>query len=529
MSTAALLCGLILCCHGESPSAQKAATASIAANQLTRRLESDVNTLNYVLQTTDYERNVLACLYDPLVDLDQDLRPIPGLAEKWEVSSDGRVYTFHLNPRATFSDRTPVLASDVIFTLRKIVDEPSQQFASNFENLDRTETKAIDSRTVRIVFRTPSVSQIYAFNIGVLPEHVYQKGNFKTDFNDHVIGAGPYTLLRRETGRSLLLQRRDDYWRSRPPIERILFKVIGDDATAWKAMQRGELDEMRVTADRWWETKDRADVTRNIVFASFYLLSYNCIAWNARDSLFSDKRIRRALSMTFDRKGIIEQVYHGQARTMTGAFTPDQWANDPNIAPPPYDPEGARKLLMEAGLRSAGEGIVDRKGRPFAFDVIVPAGSSTSDLQMQIFQAALKKIGITMNIRPMDSATMFDAVMKGNYQAAFLAWSVDPEPDLYSLFHSSQLPPRGLNIVDYRNPEVDRLIQQGRHEFDTAKRASVYHRLHAILADDQPYTWTVQVSTKWALNKRVRNAAASRGFGFYLWYPGPLAWSLASD
>src|SRR6266496_3770257 len=219
-ATIALLSALILSCH-EAP---RSTTPSInGSNQVVRRLESDLNTLNYVMQTTDYERQVLSYLYDPLIDLDENLRPIPGLASSWDISSDGRVYTLRLDPRATFSDKTAVLASDVIFTLRKIVDEPSPQLASFFDNLDRDQTKALDERTVRVVFREPVVSQIYAFNIGVLPEHVYGKGNFKADFNTHVVGNGPYVMERREVGQSVLLDRRDDYWRAKPSIDKVLF------------------------------------------------------------------------------------------------------------------------------------------------------------------------------------------------------------------------------------------------------------------------------------------------------------------
>ena len=491
-----------------------------------RRLESDVNTLNYILHTTDYERFVLSYLYDPLVDIDDRLLPIPGAATSWSVSPDGKAYTFHLDPRSTFSDGTPLRASDVLFTVRKIVDESSPQFSSFFEGLDRSSTAVIDDHTIRVAFREPRAAQIYAFNIGILPEHVYGRGDFKRDFNATAVGNGPYRLVRREAGREILLQRRDDYTRARPPIQSILFKVIADDATAWAAMKRGDLDEMRVTNDRWFYEKDRPEVKRLIDFRSFYQLQYNCIAWNSRHPLFRDAAVRRALGMCFDRKTVIEGLYHGQARAITGPFTPDQWAYDPSVPPLPHDPQAAGKLLDDAGWREKN-GVRQKNGKKLAFDMLVPAGSSPSTTQSQVFQDALKAIGVETKVTPIDSAAFFDYLMAGKYEAAMVGWSADPDPDVYSLFHSKQFPPAGLNVTYTAIPEADRLIEEGRRELVLQKRAAIYHRLHRVLADDQPYTWTLQVATKWAINKRVKNVKVSSGFGLYLWSPGPMSWRLS--
>ena len=103
--------------------------------------------------------------------------------------------------------------------------------------------------------------------------------------------------------------------------------------------------------------------------------------------------------------------------------------------------------------------------------------------------------------------------MAGNFQTCFLSWDLDPDPDPRALFHSSQFPPNGQNIVFYKNPAADALIDQGRRELDHTKRIAIYRRLHALLADDQPYTWTIQVSLKWAVSKRIRNVKESKGWG----------------
>src|SRR5690349_12373734 len=135
-------------CPKETPAPPVTAThvENRDGGRVVRRIRGDVETLNYVLQTLEEERQVLAYLYDPLIDLDENLNPIPGTATRWEVQDAGKTYVLHLDPRATFSDGTPVNASDVVFTLHKIVDEESVQFGPWFENLDREKTVAIDAK-----------------------------------------------------------------------------------------------------------------------------------------------------------------------------------------------------------------------------------------------------------------------------------------------------------------------------------------------------------------------------------------------
>jgi peptide/nickel transport system substrate-binding protein len=521
---------MVLACRQAEQRKETVAAAARPSSTLTRRLETDAATLNYLLQTTDYERWVLQYLYDPLIDLDQNLQPIPGTARTWDISSDGKVYTLHLDPASTFSDGTPVLASDVVFTLKKVITENSMQFAGFFEGLDLAQTAALDPQTVRVVFKMPRVARWYAFNIGVLPGHVYGQGDFKTAFNDTVVGNGPYKLVRRERGRSILLQRRDDYRRTKPAIEKILFKVITDPATSWNALNRGEVDEMRVTAETWNANKQNAAVRDRFVFFDAYPLTYNCIAWNNTDPVLRDKRVRRAFSMALDRNDIIAHLYYGKARPISGPFTPDQWAYNAAVPAEPYDLRRAGSLLDEAGWRdSDGDGIRDRNGRKLSVEVLIAANDTSGRAQSQLLQAALKQVGVDVSIGVREGTSLFEAIMKGDYQGAFMAWSVDPDPDLYSLFHSKAIPPAGLNVVHYANPQVDKLIEASQTEFVATKRREIFHRLHALLADDQPYTWTVQGAQNWAVNHRVHDVKMSKGFGLFGWYPGPLAWTIGSE
>lgn len=510
----------------EPPPAQPKPSSALApqpGGRLVRRIELDVNTLNYVLHTEEEERQVLAYLNDPLIALDQNLNPIPSLAAKWEVSPDGLVYTLHLDPRANFSDGTPVKASDVVFTLNRIMTEESQQFSGWFEALDREQTKAIDERTVSVVFKEARVPQLLSFNIGVMPEHVYGKGDFAK--NEQVVGTGPYVLKKRERGRSILVERRENYWREKPLIDSVLFRVISDDKVAWNAMLRGELDASRINNEIWWREKDKPEVRAKVAFHNIWTLSYNCIIWNVEDPLFDDARVRRAMAMSFDRRTIIDKLYHGQARPVTGPFTPEQWAYNEEVLPIELNPQAASALLASAGWVDAdSDGVLDREGRQFAFTLLIPSGSATTRDQALVFQEALGRIGVKMEIASMDGAAFFDRVLQRNFQAASMAWVNEPDPDPYSLFHSTQKAPEGLNIAGYVSAEADELMEQGRTEFDPARRRDIYHQLHDIIARDQPYLFTVQVAFKWVVSRRVQNVRVSKGLGLFLWEPGPFAW-----
>ena len=515
---------LLPACRRETPQAEapiaRASAGPVDGGRLVRRLESDPSTLNYIEQTTEDERQVLALIYEPLIEFDRNLQPAPGVATRWRIEDGGKTYVLDLDPRATFSDGKPVRASDVVFTLHRILDGSSPQFGSWFDGLDREKTNAMGDSTVRVVFDQPRAGRLHAFNIGVLPEHVFAKKPKAPP-----LGSGPYVLRRRERGRSILLERRDDYWREKPHIASVLFRTIADDAVAWNAVQRGDVDVSRVNNDVWSRAKDDRLLKRKIEFHDVWLNSYNAFLWNLADPLFEDARVRRALAMCFDRQGVIDRLYEGQARPVSGPFTPDQWANNPDIVPIEFNVQGAAALLASAGWRDANDdGVLERDGKPFEFEILIPAGNAASAGQSQVLQGALATIGVRAGIRPMDDAAYFETVLGRDFQAAFLAVVNEPDPDPSTFFHSAQLPPEGFNLSGYTNAEADRLMEAARAEFDSTRRAEHYHELHEILARDQPWLWTVQVSSKWAVNRRVRNVHAAPGLGLFLWWPGQMEW-----
>jgi peptide/nickel transport system substrate-binding protein len=433
-----------------------------------------------------------------------------------------------------FSDGTPVRAADVLFSLKKIVDPASEavQTAGWFDQLDLKRTRIVDDKTIVIGFKEALATQLgWFYGLRVIPEHVYANKDFKTAFDSVIVGTGPYRMARRVPGQEIVLERRSDYWGPvKPHLQTVIFKVIADNTTAWNALKRGDIDETAIKADVWNNESNRPELKKYIDFRRFYTLNYNDLPWNGRDPLFADKRVRRALAQCLDLESIVKNLYHGTARAMNGPFTPDQWAYNPDVPVIKYDPQAAKQALNSLGwLDTDGDGLLDRNKKPFRFEILVPAESNISAQTAQLFQAELKNIGVDMKIVSLDGNAFMGRVLGGNFQAATLSWELDPDPDPYNIFHSTQTPPHGYNFIFYSNPEADKLIDAGHRELDRSKRVPIYRQLHAVLAADQPYTWTVQVSVKWAINKRLRDVRESKGWGLQNWTPGTLTWWIPSD
>lgn len=528
-----LALALTVSCARERPADAPPAPSSSPQDggTLVRRLESDLATLNPLRATSRYERQVANYLFTPLIYLDRELKPVAGLAESWTISDDGLLYTFELNEKATFSDGTPVRATDVVFTIRKIVDPASQavQLASGFASIDLARLRAVDERTVEVGFREPLAAQLLRFNdVLVVPERVYAKGDFAASFDNRVVGSGPYQFVKYDRGREIVLERRREFWMERPHIQRVVFKVIEDHNVAWNALRRGDIDETAVASDVWLHEKENPALARLIRFERFYALNYNFIAWNAHHPPLADSRVRRALAMCVPTESLVQELYRGTARPMSGPFTPDMWAYNPAVPVIRYDPEQARQLLAAAGWRDTdGDAKLDSGGKPLELELLIMSGGASTKQFAQMLQAELAKIGVGLTITTEDTAAAIQHIMEGKYEAAYMSWDLDPDPDPFALFHSSQPPPAGQNFVFYANPEADRLMVAARRELDQAKRKELYARLHEVLAADQPYTWTFQVSSKWAVNQRVQGIELSRGFGPYLWYPGEFDWWIA--
>jgi len=174
-----------------------------------------------------------------------------------------------------------------------------------------------------------------------------------------------------------------------------------------------------------------------------------------------------------------------------GPYKPGTWAYKPKVAADPaYDPARSALLLREAGYVMGQDGILVKDGKPLSFTIMTNQGNDQRLKAAQIIQRRLKKVGIDVKIRVMEWASFLtNFIDKGRFEAVLLGWTIGQDPDLYDVWHSSKTGPKELNFVGYKNPELDRLIVEGRGTFDTEKRRACYYQIQEILAQDQPYTF----------------------------------------
>ncbi|MDH3215273.1 MAG: peptide-binding protein [Candidatus Krumholzibacteria bacterium] len=495
-----------------------------------RHLQSDCKTLNWVLYTTVYEDYVLRYLYDYLLDYDADLQIVPVLAESYDISKDHLRITVTLRDSVRWHDGEFVTSDDVKFTVDKILDPaiPAVNKRSWFEKLDKIETP--DHRTAVFVWSEPYAPALHALTqLAPIPKHVYGQSDFmEHPANRAPVGNGAFKFEEWRTSQTISLLRNDDYYRDNAYVDRVVFRIIPDQAVALAALKTGELDEMKVRQLQWETQTNDKEFLKKFEKSYYYVPQYNYLAWNCRSVWFKDKRVRKAMTLLFDRQSLNEKVYSGYAELVSGPFYINSWAYDKSIDPLPFDPQAAKKLLDEAGwIDSDNDGIREREGVNFEFE-FSSTGSRIALEFAQLLQEECAKVGIGVEIRQLEGSTYFDKVYKGEYDAAALSWRLDNDPDIYDTFHSSEVPPIGLNHTFYSNTTVDSLLELGKVEFDPDRRREIYHRVHRLIHEDQPYTFVNSVPEKRPISKRIGNVVISPD-GPFRFYPGAIYWFIKSD
>ncbi len=515
---------------GDQASSDSAGTGNEQAQSggsVIRRLESECKTLNWVLYTTAYENFVLRYLYDPVFDYDEKGELIPVLASRLpDVSADHLRITVHLRDDIHWHDGVPITAHDLKFSLDKIQEPgiPALNKEAFFEKLARLEV--VDDRTLVFVWQEPFAPSLFAISqLWPIPKHVYGQGDFLTHpANRKPVGCGPFKFDQWHSGQYISLVRYDDYHGQKAYLDRVIFKVVEDDAVALNMLRTGELDEMRALQAQWERQMAEPEFVARFNKYDYYFPQYNYIAWNCETVWLSDPRVRRAMTMLFDRESINTKIYSGYARLVSGPFYINSWAYDKTIKPYPFDPTTAMRLLSEAGWTdSNNDGVRDKGGDKLEFELLHVHGSTAAAQLSQLFQEECGQAGVRVNIRQIEASTFFDRVDDSDFVAAILGWRLDLDPDVFDTFHSSMTPPNGLNHVRYSNPRVDSLLVAGRAEFDQTRRQRIYHEVHRLIHHDQPYTFINTVPDKRPIAKRIHGVKFGWN-GPYDFWPGASYW-----
>jgi len=473
---------------------------------LITRMSAETENLNPYTSSDAYASRINEFIFESLLERDnRTLDMIPELAETWEISEDKLTYTFTLYEGTRFSDGQPLTTEDVKFSFDTIMNPKVD--APHLRNYykDVTACEIVDARTVRFLCSKPYFRHIVMLgSLEILPKHVYGAGDFNTHPNNrNPIGSGPYILEKWDPGQQIVLAENPGYWGKRPYISKRIFKIILSDGPALQALTAGQLDSMGLTSEQWVRQTNSERFTGQFNKFSFYQPYYNYIGWNSRRPQFSDKMVRRALTMLLNREDIRDKIFHGLAIIVTGTSFVDTPEYKKEIKPWPYDPEQAKKLLTEAGWTdSDSDGVRDKDGTAFRFELIIKNDSPEMEQIGTIFQNELKRAGIGMSLRPLEWATFLQQIDARKYDACILGWSMPPDIDPYQVWHSTMAEGTGSNFVGFSNAEADQIMETARQTFDREERIKLYHRLHEILHEEQPYTFLFCNKSLLAVDKR---------------------------
>ena len=484
----------------------------VSVGKLTPHVSSDV-----------YQSLLESYIVQSLADRDPDtLKWQPLIARSWNISDDGLTITFDMRHDVCFSDGSPLTARDVVFTYNLIMN-PKIAAPRSRAYYEKVKSVVADG-DYRVVFtmREPYFQSFeYCAGMGVLSEKFYSQFT-PEQYNEMpglLYGSGPYKLSvdpkqwAPGTGK-IELVRNDQYWGVEPAIDRLVFREITDDTARLTTFTNGELDRYSATPEQYLTLKNNQDVLKHADMYEFETVNtgYRYIAWNEMDkdgkpSRFADRRVRLAMTMLTNRPEMCQRLMVGLGTPATGPFNRMGNQADPDVKPWPYDPEQARALLKEAGYEDRdGDGVIeDADGKPFTFRMIYPASSANYQEMVLYLRDAYARAGIQMEPDPLEWTIMLQRISQRDFDAMTLGWSGSVEGDPYQIFHSSQVGDGGDNYVHFVDPELDKLIEQARVTMDASKRMPLWHRVHDILHEEQPYTFLFTSKAVAFIDKRFKN------------------------
>lgn len=426
------------------------------------------------------------------------------------------IIDFFLRHGVTFHDGHDVTAEDVKFTYEAIVNPKNlSPRLADYEPVERVEV--IDAHTVRIIYKRLYSPAFGTWSMGILPAHLLNDKALAAEavrmgkdpetytlrqsaFNRHPIGCGPFQFREWKADQYIRLKRYDAYWEGPANYRQYVMRIIPDVLTQEMEFYAGTVDEYEVQPH---QVKRLSSDERFHHFSST-AFGYTYIGYNLRRPPFDDPRVRRALGMAIDSNKIIDFVLYGQGEPITGPFPKQTDFYNHAIRPLPYDPQAAVRLLNEAGWRHGPDGYLQKEGKRLAFTLITNNGNPLRKAILAIAQNAWKKIGIQVETDLLEwSVFIQKRVNQLDFDALILGWSMGIDPDLYQIWHSSQTHKFQLNFVGFSDPEADDLILKIRREYDHRRQVAYCHRLHAIIADAQPYTFLYVRRETAVLDKRI--------------------------
>ena len=462
-------------------------------NTLVMIIESSPTNLDPRVGLDAYSARIDALLFDGLVTRGDQLNVVPGLAERWEIP-DPRTYVFHLHHGVRFHDGRALTSRDVKWTLDSLLQGRIRSTkTANYRFVDHID--APDDFTVIFHLKEPDSPLLWNLADAVMGIVPYGSGE---EMTQHPIGSGPFKFVSAEMDREVVIERNDDYWGAKAKLARVRFTVIPDETTEALELRKGSSD-LAINA---YLTPDTIavlahDPNLTVMNGPGTRLAY--LAFNLRDPILKDARVRQAIAYALDRGPMIEYLWRGEATPASSVLPKQSWAYNGDVPVYDHDPEKAKQLLDAAGYPESN-------GVRFHITMKTSTDANTR-LMVAVMQRQLREVGIALDIRSFEFATFFSDVTHGAFQLYGLRWiGGNEDPDIFEYaFHSAKFPPNGANRGFYSNPKIDALIDQARREVDPAVRKPLYAEVQRILAKDLPYIDLWYLDNVLVHTRRVRN------------------------
>ncbi|SFF23672.1 peptide/nickel transport system substrate-binding protein [Paenibacillus algorifonticola] len=464
---------------------------------------------NPIDQTDNTSIIVTSILFQPLMELDENLEFVPMLADSIETE-DNQVYTVKLNENAKWSDGEPVTADDVVFTV-KLIGNPksivslSTRYAvlEGFDELgklpegasDVAGVKKIDDHTVEFRTKQPVDPNLFmegfGKNLKPLPEHVLKDASPETlaqnpFFQKPTVVNGPFTFVTYAKDQYIELQANKDYFKGAPKLDKLNFKIM-PSSNLVAQLQSGEID-MNFPGIGTISVQDFEKVKNmsNVNAVSGKPFNYQNLYFN--NETITDVRVRHAIAYAINREMMIDNLLKGEGESMDVQYTPIHPYYNKNLTPITYNPEKAKELLKEAGWDSSK-----------TLRLVVPSGNKTREQAADIIVENLKAVGINAQVQKFDLATSVQKLIKGEYDLDILGLIFILDPDLTTVFGTGSK----TNYARYSSPEMDKLLLEGTKETDSDKRRVIYDKVQELIMQDLPQIALFADYRLLATNKRV--------------------------
>ena len=477
---------------------------------------ADVDSLNPFTGILAESYEIFQLQYSTLLSSSSvDFTPDAGLAESWEASADGKTWTYTLRPDLLWSDGVPLTANDVVYTFQRILDGRYEQ--RNYGNYVRniTSVEATDDRTVVMTTSEPSPI-MERLAVYILPEHIWSGIDAKAvksyanepEAGETLVGSGPFLVVERRTGQFIRMVANDNYYKGRPSVDELVFRVYNNPDALGQALVKGEVDfATGLTADVFSTLEGQEGIT---TYAGSYS-GFNELAFNLGAALtdgtsigdgnphMQDQQVRLAISHAIDRQQMVDRILDGYG-TPGSTIIPPLYSTlhiDPGTQT--YDPELANQILDDAGYAMGPDGVrVGPDGEPMRYRLFVRSDSDTSVKSGEYFKSYLAAIGIEADIKPVDENALFEIIGRGEFDMFEWGWVVEPDPD-YQLstftcdkrsYEDGGEIYADLSDSFFCDEEFDRLYAEQAVTTDQAARAEIVKQMQQILYDQVAYVVT---------------------------------------